>query len=191
MSDFWINLATQRRTIPNEIEGTFNPAANPSLMYAHGWRLASEPDAPAEGYERLGAVTYIQDPNDAERAVAVYTDTLVQDRLDAEAAVQTAAQAAAFAANTERFTYQNAYLMLCDQLRGNQSHERMGFPQIATALAILKGTDAAAYETLRDGFSFLNQALLRIDNRWWDECVWVDNAEIIQAAQGVLTMLAG
>jgi hypothetical protein len=70
--------------------------ANPSLPECAkiGWRLAVEPGQPASGYERLTPVAWVQDPADRFRAVAVYKDTLIRDRLDAEADAAAAAQAA-------------------------------------------------------------------------------------------------
>jgi hypothetical protein len=93
----YVNLTTgiQSRTLPSWLAET--QTANPSLEQCarFGWRLAVEPGPPASGYERLTSLAWVQDPVEPLQAVAVYKDTLIQDRLDEEAAAAAAAQAAA------------------------------------------------------------------------------------------------
>lgn len=67
-------------------------ANNPTFDSCRGddWRYQIDPPAPSAGYERLSGIVWID--ADGTNATAQYTDTLIADRLAAEAAA--AAQAA-------------------------------------------------------------------------------------------------
>jgi hypothetical protein len=78
-----VNLSTQSQTIPAKLGNVDNP--NRATLLANGWRDMPELPAVANGYER-GGVTWIE--GDGTNAKAVYTDTLIADRLAAEAAAE-------------------------------------------------------------------------------------------------------
>lgn len=75
------NIITGAKGLPERLGNTEHPTFEQCIPA--GWRI--EPTLPpvADGYERL-AVTYIE--GDGTNAVAVYQDTLIADRLAAEAA---------------------------------------------------------------------------------------------------------
>lgn len=184
---FWVNIESQSRMVPNEINGTFNPQYDTALMQANGWRVADEPPAPAEGHERLLGFAFVQDPDHEGRAIPQYVDTLIQDRLDKEAADAVAAAQRRREENFERYTYQNVYLLLCDNLTGNTDHAKLSFAQLTARGLLLRESDKPRYEKTRDALSLVHNALLWYDLLWWDTCVWT--AEASDAALGLYTAL--
>jgi hypothetical protein len=93
----YVNLNTQQvsETLPKWIQET--QTSNPTLQMCapYGWRFAGVVPAVAADYERLTPPTWAQDPADATCAIPVLHDTLIADRLAAEAAAAVAAAVAA------------------------------------------------------------------------------------------------
>ena len=85
------------------------------------------------------------------------------------------------------YAYQNVFLLLCDRVRGNNSHEKLPFETLPGLLkAIRKGGDKARFEDLRDSFNTINQALIKKAGvNWWDTCVWNTNETVIATAQAI------
>lgn len=195
--EIFVNINNQSKSVPKKIGSSFNvtPENSWELLHSLGWRRSTTPIEPLEGYERLDPVIYIQDTNDVDRAVATYTDTLIQDRLDAQAAelAQRIAeqQTADLANNAELYTYQNAFLLVCDTLRGDATHTKMSFEDITVALLTIKATNKDQYETLRDALNLINSKLILKNISWWDTCVWKDDETIINQAQALYNMIGG
>lgn len=83
-----VNINTQEKsgTLPlsDPSHGIYGPLTWEQAR-AIGWRIMPELPSVADGYER-GAMTYVE--GDGITAQAVYTDTLIADRLAAEAAAE-------------------------------------------------------------------------------------------------------
>lgn len=90
-------------------------------------------------------------------------------------------------ANLGIYAYQNAFLMLCDNVRGDSSHVKLPFETLPGLLkAIRKGGDKSRFEDLRDSFNTINQALIKKAGvNWWDSCVWHTDATVIATAQSI------
>lgn len=88
-----VNINTQSQNAPTRIGDTY--PAPVEMLRENGWRDMPALPEIASGYER-SAISYVE--GDGVTATAVYSDTWIQTRLDAEAAAQAAA-AAAFAAS--------------------------------------------------------------------------------------------
>ena len=112
VSSGWRNIVTQSTEIPRQLprsDGSMvqNPSQMPEVMYANGWR--QEPALPVlpSGYERLTPVVMVE--GDGHVGQWQYTNTLIQARLDAEAAAAViAAATAASNAVTEAIIASNA-----------------------------------------------------------------------------------
>jgi len=187
----FVHLETQSFNIPNAINGTVNPQHNLGVMLNAGYRLYDEPQPPADGYER-GAVTWIQDPERPEYALPQYVDTLIQDRLDAEAAAAAAraaqiaaSQAAAAAAAAHVSSYGNAYLLLCDTVAGRTTHEKLSSAEMVPVMKALEISDNATYAKAVAAFTSLAFELIRSNVLWWDDVVWSDDPAIMAAGQAI------
>lgn len=74
-------------------------------------------------------------------------------------------------ANAERWTYENAYLSMCDQLTGSTTHAKLGFAELEAIIVAIP--DAELSKTLALQLLKLNSALVyHGGTRWWDTCVW-------------------
>ena len=190
MSDTWINLDTQSSTLPRMIvraDGAtvFPPFPDADLLSA-GWRKYDGTVPPvADGYERLTGPVYAQDTDNAERCVATFADTLIQDRLDRQAA-QAAAQAAAErAALLPRWILENAFLLVCQQYFGTP--EKKGTKELLGKAFALTDTDQKAAMLAFGVVVGLDKELVReAGDRWWDSCEWHDDADAIAGAQQYL-----
>jgi hypothetical protein len=80
----FINIVTKETELPSCVGIWKNLTWNNSrkLLKDLGWRIAPELPAIMEGFERL-SIQYV-DGNESDTAQAIYTDTLIQDRLDEE-----------------------------------------------------------------------------------------------------------
>lgn len=183
---FPININNQSTKVPKNLGGTFNvtPQNSWDALHALGWRWAEFPPEPAAGYERLTGVTYIQDPNDTDKAIPQYTDTLIQDRLDQEAAED-------LVANAEQYTYQNVFLLICDALSGNTDHSKLSLDQLTGLLLPLRTSDPADYGVKRDALSLVNSKLIRFNTLWWDSCEWCADGGIVAQAQALYNQIMG
>lgn len=168
-----INIHTQSREVPNRIGGTYNPTVE--MLRTEGWR--EEPELPpiADGYER-GPVTYVE--GDGVTAQAVYQDTLIADRLAAEAAANKAA-------NLDRWILENAFLMVCQQYFGTL--EKRGTKELLGKAFELVETNTKAAMTAFGVVIGLDKELVRAaGDRWWDSCVWHDDPDAVAGARAYL-----
>jgi hypothetical protein len=89
------------------------------------------------------------------------------------------------------YAYQNAFLLLCDNVKGTNTHEKLSFESLPPILkAIKKGGEKARFDDLRDAFSTVNQALIKKAGlNWWDTCVWNDNPLVITNGTAIYSEL--
>ena len=180
MSQLYIHIDNPQLVIalPAHLPNRENWAANATTeqILAAGYR-PYEPATPPDG-ERITA-SHIE--YDAWKAWQVIDATA---NLADEAA---AAAAADFAANAERYSYNNAFLLLCDLVRGTSDHARLTFEELPGALLAIKAAHREQYEDLRDAFDLINSACnKKFGLDWWDRCEWIDHPAIIAAAQQIL-----
>lgn len=171
----WVNLATGVIGIPARIDNITNPQFAPEFLLSKGYRQADPPAAPAPGYERLAAVSWVQDPQAPARAVPEYHDTLIADREAREYAQD-------LTNNFSRYVYQNTFLLMCDSLKGQDTHEKLTMDELTMLALVLRKTDKTKYENTRDGLTTINAALIRYDVGWWDNCSWNTNGTVVIAA---------
>lgn len=190
---FPVNINTQSTAIPKQINSRFNITIDNSwdILHPLGWRMAELPPEPAAGYERLTGVTYIQDPNDPDKAIASYTDTLIQDRLDAEQAAIDAQNAQDIIDNPEIYVYKNVFLLVCDALRGDSAHIKLSHENILGLLLTLRGTDEPLFQKTKDTLSFIKDALDSKLAGWYDSCEWTEVPDIVTSAQTLYNQLMG
>ena len=135
----FININTQETSLPNQVGGTYNVTWENSkdLLKSVGWRIKPALPPVESGYERL-SVSYIDGENDT--AIAIYTDTLIQDRLDREA--QEAAAIEEARQNNKALELkqaENNFLLICEQVGGQKV--KMGFEDLENALTVLKASN--------------------------------------------------
>ena len=175
-----VHLPDQATVKPNRIGNIDNP--NCETLLAHGWRYTTELPPVAEGYER-GPITWVE--GDGTNAMAQYTDTLIADRLAAEAAAD-------LAANGSRYVLENQYILLCDALRQalglSPAQAKLGFEELPGMMMMLRAGSKDAYEKLRDAMDMVNAALIRYDVRWWDSAVWHPQPELQAASLKILEL---
>ena len=156
-----VNLSTQSQTIPQKLGSVDNP--NHATLIANGWREMPELPAVSNGFER-SSVTWVE--GDGTNAIPQYTDTLIADRLAAEAAAD-------LKANGTRYHLQNEYLTLCDQLTGGTNHVKLGFADLEAIVKGLMASDPNTAVALSLQLLTLNAALVREGGlQWWDGCLW-------------------
>lgn len=146
---------------PNPFNGIYNPAAE--MLYESGYRIM--PDVPpiADGYQRM-SITAIEGDG-------VHGQWLVVDRLASEVAEES--RLADISANLTRYTLQNQYLSLCDQLTGKTTHEKLGFAELEAIIASLMDSAPDQAVALSLKLLTLNAALVREGGvAWWDNCEW-------------------
>lgn len=91
-------------------------------------------------------------------------DTLAGESRDAD-----------FAANGERYTLQNQYLAMCDQLTGSSSHAKLGFTELQAVIVKMQESQPAQAMGLALQLLTLNAALVRCGGiQWWDNCEWTE-----------------
>ena len=167
-----IHLPDQATVIPARIGNIDNP--NRDTLLANGWRdMAALP--PTNSLYERGPVTWIE--GDGTNAAPVYTDTLIADRLAAEAA-----QAVTNEINRQLDKplqlkiYENQYLGICQQLGGVG---KLGFDELQARIAALLAQD-------KDTAVMLTLQLLTLDAagkregglKWWDDIQY--HAEIVK-----------
>lgn len=151
-------------------------------MYTKNYRQADDVVPPAEGYERLIPITWLQDTNDATRAVAVYNDTLITDRIARQHAQD-------ITNNASKYIYQDTFLLVCDMLISSTNHTKLPLEQITTLMLAIKPVDKPKYENFRDGMSMLNTGLNRYSTYWWDACVWEPDTNIVAQATALFNAM--
>jgi hypothetical protein len=127
----------------------------------------------------------------AARAGWVDVTPEIQAQLDAEAvAADSAKQSADFAANAERYSYGNAFLLLCDTVTGGKDHAKLSFEVLPSVLLSIKSASREQYEDLRDAFDLINSACFKkFGLDWWDSVTWIEHPAIIDAAQKILAAI--
>jgi hypothetical protein len=178
----YININTQQTEIPSTVGITKGVTWDNSqeMLKELGWRIRPELPPVEEGYERL-SVVYVE--GDGTTASAQYTDTLIQDRLNAEEAARQAlaAQQAQQAIIDEQNRQlnkplelkktENNFLLICEQLSGNRN--KLGFEELNTIIEGLLVSDQNTAVVLSIKLLSLDAAGKRLGgNLWWDDCVW-------------------
>jgi hypothetical protein len=164
---------------PNQVGATVN--ATPEQAQAAGWRDAGDPPEVQAGYVRQSA-TWTE-------AGGWQVVDIPQAQLDAEAAAVRQSQAVEeFKANATRYTLQNIYILLCDQVFGTDKRIARGTEEL---LGRAKELQAAGQKDAVINLAMLviglNTELVREAGvRWWDECHWTENPDIIATAEAQL-----
>lgn len=186
-ADQWVNINTQsRKPVPTWLDGYTPPPA--SVLIAHGWRLwdGTEPAVP-DGQEVL-ARALVQDPAKPERAIMQHTLGSIAERQAREAA-------AAAEAESNRVViagWNNAFLLVCDQVAQRDTHVKLSFEELPVYLKAIKAANRDTYDTLRDGLVTLNLALTKKSPHgkdWWDFCQWDQTPAAVALAQQILAGL--
>ena len=181
------NITTQEITdnLPTST-GPNNFNASIEQLRQIGWREISVIDE-KEGYR----IT----KQGVEDIDGIYCRITVTDSINLaeEQAQQQAQQQATYEqdliANAQRYVYENAFLMLCDQLTVQTTHNKLTIEAITLILLQIKATNRDLYEDLRDFVNMVNSALIRFDVLWWDSCTWREVPTIIQGAQQLINLL--
>ena len=177
-----ININTQETNIPDTIGITKGITWENStdLLKSLGWRIKPELPPVADEYERL-SILYVDGYEDT--ATAIYTDTLIQDRLDREEVERIAQEEQAeqqaiideqnrqASKSLELKKAENNFLLVCEQITGSKN--KLGFDELEAIIGNLmtSSPELAVPLTLK---------LLTIDATgkraggllWWDDIVW-------------------
>lgn len=152
-----INIDTQSTEIPNRIGATMTPDFD-TLKY-YNWRIADETIPLEEGYERK----WIQDPDNTFGAIPI--DTSIAERLERERLQNVEA-------NRERWTLENQFIELCDQLTNRSSHMKLGFPELNAIITQSMEVDQSMAIKASLTLLMLDAALKRYEMLWWEKCEW-------------------
>ena len=178
----YININTQETEIPNTVGAAKGVTWDNSqdVLKDLGWRIKPELPPTLEGFERL-SVTYTE--GDGTTAQAIYTDTLIQDRLDVEESERVALAEQQAAQNIideqnkqlkksdDLKKAENEYILFCDLVTGSNNHVALGIPELE-AIGVSITDELTALK--------LQLALLKINAKcvlyggvkWWDTCTW-------------------
>ena len=183
--------ADERPAVPSQVGATFNFNSDPqnceNWWKEQGWRRLTAEQTPAEGF-RVGS-SIVVDSGDGETATIEITQINIAEEQEQQAAEQQALYEADIVANASRYTYENAFLLLCDQLTQQSSHSKLPMEQLTVILAQLRTLDKDSYEKSRDILNVLNAALSRFDLKWWDVCQYRNVPILIQGAQQLLGLI--
>ena len=173
---FLIEISTQKRDIPTRLPGVDNPGVD--YLLANGWRYADDATIPAltEGVTR----SEIQwaDSGDSVNAVAVYTERATADIESEQAAITKAA-------SLERWIMDNAFLLVCNAYFGTV--EKRGTTDLLKKAFEIVAVDQVAGMRAFAVVIGLDKELVRVGgDRWWDTCVWHQDADAIAGAQAML-----
>lgn len=111
------------------------------------------------------------------------------------AARQAREAAVAAAAESNRVViaaWNNAFLLLCDQVAQRDTHIKLSFEELPAYLKALKVANKDTYEAVRDGLVTLNLALMKKSPHgkdWWDYCAWDSTPAAVALAQQILAGL--
>lgn len=152
-----INILTQSVTPPTQIDNIMAPDFDTLKLY--DWRMADESIPLANGYER----TWVQDPVNEDQAIPV--DTLIADRLERE-------RLANIETNRERWTLENQFIVLCNNITSTTENKKLGFLELDAAISLLRQSDPDTAIGLSLRLLMLDAALKRYDLLWWDTCAW-------------------
>lgn len=170
-----VNIRTQERVVPCKIGGAYNITWENStdLLKSLGWRIEPILPVPETGYERL-TITYVEG-DDGVTAKAIYTDTLIQDRLEAEAEqVRLAEEARQNNKSQALKETENKFLLICEQITGSKT--KLGFDEVEVILTNLMATDQNTAVVLSIKLLGIDAAGKRCGgNLWWDDIEWHDD----------------
>ena len=167
-----VNVNEQReydsfpQVVGNCLIGSLDSATR-KMLAEHGWYpLTGEEPVASEGC-RILRYKYIVNEDGMTAGKHILAEVSIAEE---QAAVDAAAAAAAQAdpiGNSERYVLENVYLMLCDSIRGDTSHAKIGVAQLEASMSALRKVD---------------EALQRYDLRWWDSVQYRDIPAIVAAA---------
>jgi hypothetical protein len=187
MSQLYIHIDNPQTVI----DTAANPPQRDNLE--NWWRNASEAEKLAAGFRPFDGLATAPE---GERIVTVHTehdDLHAWEVIDATVNLATEAaakQASDFAANAERYSYGNAFLLLCDAVTGKTGHAKLSFEALPGVLLAIKAASRERYEDLRDAFDLINSACFKkFGLDWWDSVVWIEHPAIIDAAQKILAAI--
>lgn len=167
----YININTQETVIPSRIGNRDNVTWENSLdlLIGLGWRIQPVLPLVMEGFERL-SITYIDGYDNI--ATAIYTDTLIQDRLDKEEAERIAAEEQRQLNKSLALKQtENAFLLLCEQLIGSKT--KQGFDELNTVIKQLMSTNPSLAIQLSIELLSVDAAGKRCGGLlWWDDVIW-------------------
>jgi hypothetical protein len=178
------NIHTQREWSDRESAalsaqtGTYPPTEEQKR--AAGWRECPPVPEVAAGYTRIGTPRLVE--------IDGVTQWEVTDRATAE--LEAEAAEAVKAASLERWVLDNAFLMVCQGYFGDVQKR-------GTAELLKKAFDIVAADQVAGMKAFavvigLDKELVRVaGDRWWDDCVWHDDADAIAGAQALLQEMGG
>ena len=140
---------------------------------------------PPDADKELLSYVLTQDPGNPQRAVATATWGSVAERQAREAA----AAAIVESNRVVQAAWNNAFLMLCDQIAQRDTHVKLSFEELPVYLKALKAANKDLYESARDGLVTLNLALIKKSPHgkdWWDFCEWDSTPAAVALAQQIL-----
>ena len=185
----WIKLDGSSRIataqMPRIIGNSFN--CGPKQWAANNWRGIYSWSQPEAGFR---VTAYVPEDIDGMTCNMKIVSTVnLADEQAQQAAAQQAAYVADLTNNAKRYTLENAYLMLCDQVMQRTTHEKMAAESMAVAIITIKKQDAVVGAKLETAFGFVNQALSYYDSKWWDRVQYRDVPELVAGAQQMLGLM--
>ena len=146
---------------PNPLNGVYNPTDE--MKYAAGYRIVPPlPEVP-DGFTETSCVL-----GDGDGVTGAWIQT-VRPTAD----ITEEERQADLALNGVRYTLQNQYLTLCDQLTGGTNHVKLGFAELEAIVKGMMATDPNTAVALSLQLLTLNAALVREGGiNWWDNCEW-------------------
>lgn len=173
------------------IFGTPDATQTANYYWRNGWRKILTNSTPDEGYRAIGYSVVELDYATCNVFITGQTNIALEA---AQIALEqaNAAQVAYLAdleANATRYAYENAYIMLCDTLRGDQQHTLIDGLDFAQRIMALKVSNLADYEKMRDAFNFIKSQLDPIDLQWGKTAKYRDVPSLVAAAQQMIGLL--
>ena len=198
----WANLDGQHgialpqlpQPCPSEVGpifGTPNASQTASYYWRNGWRKIVTNATPDDGYRATGYSVVELDYATCNTLITGQTNIALEaaEIAQAQAAAAQAAYIADLQANASRYAYENAYIMLCDTLRGDQQHTLIDGLEFAQRIMALKTASPADYDKMRDAFNFIKSQLDPIDLQWGKTAQYRDVPSLVAAAQQMIGLL--
>lgn len=90
---------------------------------------------------------------------------------------------------TQRYVYENTFLLLCDQLSGQTNHAKLPMESLTLILLQVRQQDKNRYEIVRDALNMINSSLTRIDTKWWDVVQYRDIPSVVAGATQLMGLI--
>ena len=143
-----------------------------------GWRRVTAQEEVAAGF-RCDAWNIVE--NEDHETCGLTCKTLVDIAAEAEQKRQDD-----IAANFNRYVLEDAYLLLCNTLRGDTSNLPITATEFISNMALLRTSNHERYEKIRDAFDFVKSQVDPEDVTWIRSVQYRNDAALVTAAQTLL-----